>query len=161
MMKNKLILLLGILISTACVIVFIGNYVRQSADTVRPAIEVIYRVRGGLVPVDNVLTITNNGYLIYVEKEYPMEESVTTKLKLSPEELKEFRKLILEADVFSFEDKYREPPFFHDRPAQIIVFNVNGKTKKISLRASEGPTKKPDSLTEILNKIYEFRKKFE
>ncbi len=162
-MKSKL-LLLGILVLVVCAVIFLSNYVQQSTDETRPAIEMIYREIGGLASADNSLTIKNDGRLIYTEKDYSMEKPLIRKLKLFSEELEEFKKLILEADVFGFEDVYYSPSLVTDMPSSKLEIKIDGRTKSIFFSQTivwEETKKRPEELKKILSKISEFRGRFE
>ncbi|MFH1894452.1 MAG: hypothetical protein ABH813_00910 [Patescibacteria group bacterium] len=160
MTRSKLLLGILILLALVGIIFVINYYVQRSKDITGPAIQVVLSWRGGLLGADDSLTITNDGRLIYVQKDTLMEKPITTKSKLSSEELKNFKKLILESSVFNFRDDYGGIQLILDLPGKDIEFSINGKTKKIFL-TSEGAPELPEELEEILNNIYEFKKKFD
>lgn len=125
-----------------------------------PAIEVVYTLSGGLTPVDwhDRLVVVDNGNLEY---ELKWGENVTSdNSSLEAAELESFRALVLEADVFSLEDSYvcspDSCPF--DLPGEAVEFRIGNRTKAISLYY---PENLPEGLEKILNRLVEYRRRFD
>ncbi len=115
-------------------------------------------IQGGLAhyAMHETLLISGNGS---VERERQLFGNKTSRnISLSEEELEEFRQLVLNSDVFNFSSEYRcSQNCPADFPTISLQFNLSGKTKTVSLYATQDV---PPALSEILAKISEFGARF-
>lgn len=105
--------------------------------------------------MSDTITIRNDGTMVW---EYipPLggEENKITKLgKITESEFQEFKGLIIEANVFDFENLYMgDAPT--DVPWTSIKFTIDANTKTISMYYSENL---PEKLAIIIQKVSEFK----
>ncbi|MEM3401668.1 MAG: hypothetical protein QXH08_00360 [Candidatus Hadarchaeales archaeon] len=99
------------------------------------------------------ITIKDNGTTIETYSRFG--EDKTTKIgTLAENELQEFKNLVMETNVFDFEDTYPEnypPGYYTEASGTGLTFTIAGKTKTISGGVF------PENLWPILRKIHEFR----
>ncbi|MBU2103167.1 MAG: hypothetical protein ABH865_08180 [Candidatus Omnitrophota bacterium] len=120
-------------------------------------IDVKYMLKGGSLTKDYDLSVSSNGMVTVVNKDYYTNERVTSVVRsgqLSPEELADLKRLILEINVFRFNDEYISEP--HNQlgwRGEELYVTVNGKTKKILLSAASFPVE----LGQLIRRITEIK----
>jgi hypothetical protein len=115
-------------------------------------------VSGGIAGVRYKLTIDNDGIVSYT---YFGRHTTTKQSQLSDVELRELKKLVNDANVFSFKDEYScEPSCVRDGYSGIITFIIDGEEKTIFIGDIGFNKKIPNDLIEIIHKIEELTYKF-
>jgi len=133
---------------------------------IEESIELTYKISGGYVPEQykdwhDVITIKNDGTII---RDYKFESEIKKQEKLSVQELNEFKKLVLEANVFELNNNYDSKcenntticETIVDGPYHRIEFIIDGKTKSIGMVI---PGYAPKELQDIINKLNEFKER--
>lgn len=151
--NHILILIFVILIVLICLIVFFVRNLNKPVPTPAPSIEISYSYSTGpLMGVDEIV-IDNDGNITLTNKSISDREEIINETKtgkLSAEELKELKDLIVKADVFSLKDDYGcIEGCVVDGTSRSIKFNIDGATKTILNYEGNFPEK----LEVIVNKI--------
>jgi len=149
-MKQKQIIILGIIFIIGIFLIIL--YVQQQKyKNEILTIEVTYSIGNGWTGWNEILTINNNGSVIF-EEQQPFEGNKTIKsIQLSPKEINEFKKLVNDANVFDLQDNYDcEPNCPTDQSSSFVKFVINDKEKTISMYV---PGEMPEKFEQILEKI--------
>ena len=158
-MKKQIYYVIALLIVVATALILIlGNIQKQEPEEQLPDIQVTYSMTGGIVGWTKILTINNNGTVVLEENTFSEEGETTKSIQLSNKELKEFKELINNANVFSFKDTYFcEENCPTDLPSENFGFTIDGEKKSVSIYISE---EMPQELEQILQEIQSIENKF-
>ena len=121
-------------------------------------IDVFYAPVRQALTQDYEIYIASNGSVTVSNKDYYSAARSSPKIivksgTLSDEKLKAFKKMILEINVFRFNDEYIGSPSPLGYCGDELRITVNGKTKKILLSASSFPVE----LGQVLRRIDEIK----
>jgi len=156
MKKLFILFLLGVLLISACN----KNYENDS-------FEVRYIISGGFVPREygdwhDTLIIKNDGTIIRDLKE---KEQTLDKIRLSEDEFKDFKDLVLKSNVFDFDSDYNcennnglGDGCVADAPIEKLEFYINDEAKSITMLTSDYA---PEEIRDIIEKLEYFKGKFE
>lgn len=119
-----------------------------------PTIEIYYHTSWGPLVADYEINIDNEGDITLTDNSPQLPQSVQKTVKLSEDELKELKELIIKADVFGFKDDYScISNCVVDGTSRALIFKIDGETKDIS--SYEGSL--PDELGAIIAKIQQIQ----
>jgi len=118
--------------------------------------KVTYQEHAGmLVGVYTKITVESDGLAIKEERKYRAQLEVKN-ITLNETELADFKKMLAEADVFSYANRYdcyHQFPFacMTDQSGYSVQFVINSKEKNVSIYGTEPP----QSLVGIMKKMQE------
>lgn len=117
--------------------------------------EVVYSLSGGYgVGLSDTIRVHNNGSIVWVTASRFKNKTTKSGL-LSEGKLRDFKNLILKANIFSFKDEYRCFSWCPtDLPYSSLKITIDNKTKTISIYP---PGDAPEKLKEIIQKIQKFK----
>ena len=148
------------------IIILVNMILISGCYKTEDSIEVNYKISDGLVPEQykdwhDIITIKNDGT---IARDYKFESEIKKQVKLSTQELNEFKKLVLEANVFELNNNYDSKcednaaicETITDGPYYRIEFIIDGKTKSIGMVT---PGYAPKELQDIIKKINDFKER--
>jgi hypothetical protein len=121
--------------------------------------QVTHFVGSGWTDWHEKLVIHNDGFIQFEKQEPFGGDNFEKSIRLSSEEIAEFKQLIQNANVFDLKDSYHnQDKFVTDLPTHTITFVIKGKEKHIHLFLEE---EQPEILNKMIEEIYAIKQKIE
>jgi hypothetical protein len=134
---------------TLCALLLPGCVVQDEQQN--RDIQVFYSTGSSWTGWQKNITVDNSGFVYLVEQRPTEGRPINKSYQMDDSKKREFRDLILNADVYGLEDSYscvQDCPT--DRPASSIRFVIDGEEKIISIGP---PAEMPEGLKNILEEI--------
>ncbi len=150
--------IVGVIIVAVILMIGIGGYMylknKQVEQKINPTVQIISSLYSGWTGGGAQLTINNDGSVIYEMQPGRTsvdETKITKTIQLSNKELQEIKALVIDSNVFNYEDNYDcKSDCPTDGPSEGIIFIIDGKEKIISLSIRRNT---PESLEQIIKRI--------